>query len=921
MKFHTKHIILLLAIMLLMPVAGLMAQKKHLAVEDYDQWQSLRRIVLSDDGQWLAYNIGLVEGDGWMVLAKVATGSEDTMKLASQPAFSGDNKWLAFRIGYSEKEEKRMEKAKVPVRYKMGLYNLTTAAIDTFEGVSSFAFNEKGDFLAMKKYKPKGVESGGTDLVLRNLGTGMNQLFGNVADFKFNEDDGSMLAMVIDADKQFGNGVHLLSLENNSLKVLDSHKAEYKRLTWNEEGNSLAFLRSVENEDYEEDNHLVFSFTGLDKKNIQKAVYDPAEDADFTDGYRIVSERRLDWSDDGKTVFFGVKEWKKKEDSEKKEEEKPGESGQEEKKKEDKDADLPPPGVDVWHWKDEPVQPRQQKLQNQLKDFNYLAAWHIDANKFVQVNSGDIREVYLTGDEKHAIGYDQKPYEPVFEDRWRDIYLIDVMTGEKTLVMEKHLSMSGSAGGKYLLYFKDNEWWSYDIKSKTHTNLTKDIPAKFENDTRVAGIAQHQPWGSGRWYKDDKAVILYSEYDVYRVSPDGGKTEQLTAGTDDKIRFRVRIMDLDEDYFEPGQTLYVTAYGDRTKDSGYYRLAKGRNLEKLVYEPRMISALTQADDAEVFYFIKQKADESPNVFVAGKDFSNPKQMTHTNLQQADYYWAGTELINYTNKNGVELQGRLLYPENYQPGRKYPMLVYIYELRSQSLHSYTPPTRSRAYNQRRFSAEGFFVYEPDIVYRINDPGFSAVECVVPAVEEVLKTGMVDREKIGLTGHSWGAYQTCFIVTQTDLFNAAVAGAPLINMVSMSLSIYWNTGTPNLNIFETSQGRLIEPFWEIKQKYWDNSPLYQSNNIKTPLLIAFGDNDGAVDWNQGVEMYNAMRRQQKPFVMLVYAGENHGLAKKENQIDYATRMHDWMRHYLLGDEPADWIVKGVPFLDKPKPKDKK
>jgi dipeptidyl aminopeptidase/acylaminoacyl peptidase len=296
-------------------------------------------------------------------------------------------------------------------------------------------------------------------------------------------------------------------------------------------------------------------------------------------------------------------------------------------------------------------------------------------------------------------------------------------------------------------------------------------------------------------------------------------------------------------------------------------------------------------------------------------FKTDRKLTNTNPQQKDYYWAGTELITYENKNGVTLQGSLMYPANYEAGKKYPMIVWIYEKLSQGLHDYTLASNRSAYNKRVWSSMGFFYYEPDIVYRIGEPGLSAVECVVPAVEAVIKKGVVDPQKIGLMGHSWGAYQTAFIITQTNLFSAAVAGAPLINMISMYSSVYWNTGSTNQVIFETSQGRLPNPYWEDWDAYVRNSPLFNAQNINTPFLVAFGDNDGAVDWNQGVEMYNAMRRRQKEFVMLVYDGENHSLSKKEDQIDYAKRVQDWFKHYLLGEPAEDWIAKGVPYNERP------
>jgi dipeptidyl aminopeptidase/acylaminoacyl peptidase len=100
-----------------------------------------------------------------------------------------------------------------------------------------------------------------------------------------------------------------------------------------------------------------------------------------------------------------------------------------------------------------------------------------------------------------------------------------------------------------------------------------------------------------------------------------------------------------------------------------------------------------------------------------------------------------------------------------------------------------------------------------------------------------------------------------------------------------------------------------------KFIDNSPIFNIENTETPLLVEFGTDDGAVDFNQGVELYTTMRRMEKPFVMLVYEGENHGLAREENQIDYATRAFQWHDHYLKGEPAPDWIKEGLPYLERP------
>jgi dipeptidyl aminopeptidase/acylaminoacyl peptidase len=411
-------------------------------------------------------------------------------------------------------------------------------------------------------------------------------------------------------------------------------------------------------------------------------------------------------------------------------------------------------------------------------------------------------------------------------------------------------------------------------------------------------------------------VIIYDKYDLWEIRPDGSGATRLTDGAAEQVRYRYVRLDPEETSIDPARPLYLSAYGEWTKKSGYARLRLGRKAERLVWLDRAVTRLARARDAEVYAYVAQGFDESPNYFVGGAGLTDAKKVTDTNPFQQDFAWGRAELVEFTNTRGERLQGSLHYPANYEPGKQYPMIVYIYEIRSNTIHNYSVPSERSPYNPTVFTSQGYFFFQPDITYRDRNPGFSAVEAIVPAVEKVLETGMIDRAKVGLVGHSWGAYQTAFAVTQTDLFAAAVAGAPLTNLISMSLQVYWNTGGTNARIFEISQGRMEVPFWQDLEAYMANSPVFHIEKMETPLLVAFGDKDGAVDWSQGVELYNAARRAEKEMVMLVYPGENHSLRQKPNQIDYHRRIVDWFGHYLKDADAPRWMTHGVTVLEREK-----
>lgn len=321
----------------------------------------------------------------------------------------------------------------------------------------------------------------------------------------------------------------------------------------------------------------------------------------------------------------------------------------------------------------------------------------------------------------------------------------------------------------------------------------------------------------------------------------------------------------------------------------------------------------KAEDADTYLVSWSTVQDYPDYHVTDARLRNPRRITDGFPEQAEYLWSdGSILLDYESDKGDRLQGALLLPADYQEGRSYPTIVYIYEKLSQGLNSYTFPS-ANGFNAAVYTSNGYAVLMPDITYRVNDPGMSAVWCVLPALQAAIQTGVVDSERVGIHGHSWGGYQTAFLVTQTDAFAAAVAGAPLTNMISMYASIYWNSGSADGAIFESSQGRFLGGPWDYLEAYSRNSPVYFAENITTPVLLLHNDEDGAVDWNQGIEYFNTLRRLGKPIVMLQYVGENHGLREPANRKDYTVRQKEFWDHFLKGEPAPAWWTDGVPYLE--------
>ena len=912
---------------------------------DYGKWETLGVATLADSGTWMAVPITRVEGTSELNVYSVppAAGATPgkrwhTAAEGSAAAFSSDAQWLAYRIGYSEAEREKMQDDKKPVRDKVGLVRLDASAATptgpiVVPDITRFAFAPAGPYLAMLRYLPEGVKRKGADLLVRNLATGGVMAFGNVSEFAW-QDEGRLLALAIDAEGKAGNGVQLYDPQTGGLRLLDSGDAVYTGVAWRAKSDDLAVFKSHTDERYEEDTNTVLAWRGLAAAGENRArTYDQAADKLFPQDMRVVTFRRLQWSKDGKTLYFGVQEWDRKPAKEgaDKAGDKPGDKtaekvGEKPAEKSGEKAAGPgpkpkPATVDVWHTKDERIIPMQRVDKSRDMERNYLSIWNIDSGKWLRIGTDKDERAAIVAGDRFATETDRKPYmfDNMFDRTRQDVYLVDLTTGARTKVIDGVWYFQGdSPAGNYLLYFKGDQYWTYDIRSGKAANITGALKAVWTNpdyDTPVR--VQRPPSGVGGWLKDDAAVLVYDQHDVWRVAPDGSGGVRLTRGAEDSVVHRYVRINRDEEFIDPASPMYVSLYGRWSKKFGYARVpAAAPAVERLVWLDKSVARLTKAKKAETYVYGIQDFDDSPDYLVGGPALSDARQVTATNPFQKNYAWGRSSLVEYKNVKGERLQGSLYYPAGYEPGKKYPMIVYVYERLSQGVHNYDIPSERSPYNSAVFTANGYFVLQPDIVFRPRDPGLAAVDCVTAAVKAVLATGAVDPKRVGLVGHSWGGYEASFIPTQTNMFAASIAGAPITNLLSFYGAIHWNQGMPEPQHFETGQARMDVPYWVDLQAYIRNSSTLFVNKLETPMMIFFGDKDGTVDFRQGVEMYNYARRAGKQLVMLVYAGENHSAREKPNQIDYHRRILQWFDHYLKGAAAPDWITKGTTVIDAEK-----
>lgn len=924
-----RKILLPLFGLLLLPMFAYAQTKPTVPPSEYGQWEYLVTPNLSPDGKWMSYGIARPSRNNERRIVSVAGGEPKIAPFALQTVFSADSRWAAYSLGYSEAQEEKLRKEKKPIHRKLGLLNLASGEQLVIEGIESFAFSPNGAYLAMRRYTPERKDAPSPDpaaetdaapgatLIVRQLATGRDTTFGNVAEYVWQDlpQRGRFLALTINADDKTGNGVQLFDPETSVLRVLDSSASSYSGLAWRKDSSDLAVLRAKTNDKREGATQILLAWQRLGEKNEAKQTYDSTTDAKFPAGMRAVAFRRPSWSHNGGAVFFGIADWPEKPASEKK----PADGNANAATKDATKEEDEPANVDVWHARDAIVMPKQKIDARQNRQRNLLAAWHLDSGKFVQLAQSHDELVAPLKAPKLAFVRNWSNYamERSIGRPAADLSLIDLTTGERTKIKEQlgnDLYVQASPGGKYLLFVQDDHYWTVNTATRAVVNITKNVQASFFDRESDATIKQKPAFGVAGWTKDDESVLLYDKFDLWQLAPDGSRAKRLTDGAAEQIRHRYLRLDPNEEWIATDKPAYLSLFGIWSKKAGFARLQIGKPVERLVWLDKRAASLVKAKEAEVYAYVLEAYDDSPDLFVGDGGLKEAKQASNTNSFQSKYAWGRAELIEYKTERGHNLQGVLTYPANYEAGKKYPMVVYMYERLSDTLHRYIEPSERNYYNVTAFSQQGYFVLQPDILFQPREPGRSVVDCVSAAINKVVAMGLVDARKVGAMGHSWGGFDASYLATHSDILAASVAGAAITDLVSNYGSHHFSSGIAETDHIETGQQRMEVPLYEDLQAYIRNSAVYNVHNMKTPLLLETGDNDGTVFWHQAVELYNIARRANKNVVMLVYPGEDHGLSKKANQVDYHRRIHQWFAHYLKGEPAAPWITKGTSFLER-------
>lgn len=912
--------ILFICIAGLLTINAATAQKKVLDHADFDTWKSIQREQISNDGRWVTYEVAPEDGDGILHIYDGNNGTERTYDRGTNAAISADSRFVVFTIKPMQDSLDAMSRRKVKKddmpKDELAILNLSSGELSKISDVQSFKMPEKwsgwlayhkepaemkkgeGDEEKAKKQKKESKKNGST-LVFRNLSTGSETPVGFATDYTFAEEGAKFMLVTTGDDVDLQAGVYLF---DGNLQPIFTQKGDFKNLTFDKKGTQVAFLADVDTTKTQVDPYGVYHW-----REGQKMAQLIADDAAtfLPKDWRISENGNVRFSEDAAKLYFGIAPQPILQDTSL--------------------LDDEIVKVEVWAY-DQPELPTVQNYRlNQEKRRTYEVVLHIADGKFVQIATKKLSDVQFPteGNAPVALAVDDVPYavEATWE-WWRkgDMYLIDTRTGKEKMIEQgiDAAYSSLSPNGQYAFWFSypDSSWFAHNIATGTSMQLTDNKSVTFYDE-----MDDHPddppPHGMAGWLKDDAAMLVYDHFDIWKIDPNGKTAPiKITNGRKDNQRIRYIRVDREDRFIDPAKPMLVSVFNEKTKENGYAWLDLSNNKLTVIQSGKFSfsNRPLKAKNADKWVFTRENFQVFPDLLYSS-DLKNFKQISNANPQQKDYRWGNAELYQWTSLDGEQLDGMLIKPEGFDPNKKYPMLVYFYERSSDGLYNHRAPAAPRStINFSFYASKGYLIFVPDIPYKIGYPGESCYNAVIPGVTALIDDGFVDRERIGVQGHSWGGYQIAYLITRSDIFKCAESGAPVVNMFSAYGGIRWGSGMSRSAQYERTQSRIGGSIWEYPLRYIENSPLFTADKIKTPTLILHNDADTAVPWYQGIEFFIALRRLGKPAWLLNYNGEPHGIVKRQNRMDFNRRMQQFFDHYLMDAPKPLWMERGVPAIEK-------
>ena len=887
-----------IGLLVVIPFLTMKAQKA-LTPQDLQAWKRITTRVISDDGQWVGAVFTPWRGDAEVQVFSSAGKQVRTYSPAGEVKFSASSNYAlikkvpAFALTDSLKL-KKTKKNRMPMD-ELVIRNLKSGSEWTIDSLKGYRLAEEGEWLAYQRTRKD------SSLVVASLDGKKKYVLPSASVYGFAKEKAVLYFVTKDTVKG-KPGMYVWRAEAPQPVLVKEGKGVFVQPAFDKAGNKLAFLYTDNKKEKDYTLSLWISENGGESRELINRTT-----AGLPNGWVLSPNQPLNFSDDASRLFLGTAPAPLQKDTTILAENRPN--------------------VQVWNW-DEPVQYTVQNynVKRDLKK-SYAAVYWMNNNKLIQISDEELpnSQLPVKGMGDWAIISTSKPYSvsSMWEGRTRsDYYKVSLATGERTLIAKAdYTSYRLSPAAKYASSYSqtDSCWYAINLTDNRKIRLT--TPQSFPAWDEESDYPDYpRPHGSAGWTKDDSAILIYDRYDIWSFDPEGKKAPvKLTKnGRDSKVAYRRINLDREQEYVDLSKPVMMAGFNEKDKTTGIYRakLSASENPTLLVGGSYNFGNVVKAKGADKYIYTRENYEVFPDIWATDASFKKSVQLTQGIRQQEPYIWGTAELISWTSLDGKALEGVIYKPANFDPNKKYPMIVNFYERNSETLHAYHMPEAHRStIDYSMYLSNGYIVFNPDVRYRDGYPGESCYNCVMPGISEVLSRGYVDAKRIGAQGHSWGGYQVAYLATRTGLFAAIESGAPVVNMFSAYGGIRWGSGLARSFQYEHTQSRLGATPWSDPRRYYENSPLFLMDKVVTPILIMHNDQDGHVPWYQGIEYFVALKRLGKPAWMLNYTGEPHWPTKTPNKLDFQIRMKQFFDHFLKGEPMPKWMKEGVPAVKQP------
>ena len=892
---HLKYLAFVACLGSLSPALAQNASKS-LTIDDLVTWQRITDREISDNGKWVACKMEPWEGDATVYLYAAQGQETATFSPADKFAFSASSGYLVVTQtpGKSTVDSLKILKTKED---KMPMNTLVIYSVagkkETIDSLKTFKLADEADWIAYQRGRKDST------LYVRSLDGSKTFQFPTVTDFQFAKKS-DMLYYTSAAEGEAG--IFTLNPEKGSPALIKEGKGVFKQTTFDEKGERLAFLYCADKDSSYKALSLWLSEHNAPAKEIatrgNKAF--PAE-------WVINENGMLQFSKSASRLFFGTSPEPRQKDTTQLAENRPN--------------------VQVWSW-DEPVQYTVQNY-NKEKDLkkSYQAVYNLGNGSIFQLANEELPNIQLgnEGDAALALLSTSRPYSlsSMWEARTRsDYYTVSLDNGErKQIAKADYGRFRLSPQGKYAYWYGETDscWYTIALAEGKRYRLT--TPESFPAWDEENDVPNH-PYahGAAGWTANDQSLLIYDRYDIWKFDPTAATSPiNLTVnGRKEKLSYRLEQLDKEARFIDLGKPQLLKGFNETTKGYGFYnaRLSAPAAPKTLLAGNYMLRSINKAKNTDDVIYTMETFQQYPDIHYSTLAFKKSVQLTHGDKQQEGFIWGTAELVSWISLDGRPLEGVIYKPANFDPNKKYPMMVNFYERNSETLYNYRMPEPHRStIDYHLYNSNEYVIFNPDIRYVDGYPGESCYNCLMPGITMMIAKGYIDEKGIGAQGHSWGGYQVAYLATRTNLFSAIESGAPVVNMFSAYGGIRWGSGMARSFQYEHTQSRLGATPWSSPLRYLENSPLFTMDKVQTPILIMHNDADGHVPWYQGIEYFVAMKRLGKPCWLLNYTGEPHWPTNMANRIDFQRRMFQFFNHYLKNQKMPKWMSEGVPAVEQP------